>query len=347
MIKFSIVIPIYNAANTLENCVKSITKHNYPNLEVILVNDGSKDNSLEVCNKLIENNEKITLLNKKNEGVAKARNDGLHLCTGDYVYFVDPDDLVNDKLFFDTNLILEEEKYDIIVFGHQKSIKKNDKTFKKEIVPTHFKYKDESNKKKLLTNLYLSGAGFSAWDKLINIDFLRKEDLEFPFLKRGQDMAFCANVFQKSKSVYCIDKIYYYYLDFNTTSNNKIDEKIVENHEYIFKCLSNIFVDDIDEFYLNSFLQDIYLKWFFYVIPNNILNSTLTKKGKKEKIANFYNDDFFRSSLSNFDISNARSNKNKIALIILKLHSANIHIIFIKLLNLIQTKLSRYDKEEQ
>ena len=345
MIKFSVVIPVFNAEKTLTKCVNSILNQEYKNIEVILVNDGSTDNSLNQCMILQKKDYRISVINKENEGVAKARNDGLMVCTGDYVYFVDPDDLVDSKIFLECSSLLEEDKYDVLVFGHRKQIMGKSNIYFRDIIPQPFLVKDDiNNKKKYLTDMYLSGAGFSAWDKLISIPFLKENNIFFPLLKRGQDMAFCANVFEKSNSIICIPQIYYYYLDFNTTNNNKVDPNIIKNHQYIFERLTKIFTSNIEEFYKNSFLQSIYLKWFFYVVVNNILKSNMTFKEKTNEIKKIYNSNFSKKTLNNFKLNNANNLQNKLILLLLKTHNVYLHILSVYTLNFIKTKLINYKR---
>lgn len=93
--KISIIVPVYNAENTLERCINSLVNQTYTNLEIILVNDGSKDKSLSLCNEFSNKDERIKVINKSNGGVSSARNAGLDIATGKFVMFCDSDDMVN------------------------------------------------------------------------------------------------------------------------------------------------------------------------------------------------------------------------------------------------------------
>ena len=88
----SIIVPVYNAKKYLSNTLESILKQSYKNLEIILVNDGSTDNSKEICEHYAKIDSRIILLNKINGGVSSARNYGLEVAKGDYVSFIDSDD---------------------------------------------------------------------------------------------------------------------------------------------------------------------------------------------------------------------------------------------------------------
>lgn len=105
VLKYSVIIPVYNAERTLSRCVNSILNQDFNDYEIILVNDGSKDKSLEICNDFSDKYENIFTINKENGGASSARNAGLDHARGDFILFVDSDDYVEDHYFF------EFEKY--------------------------------------------------------------------------------------------------------------------------------------------------------------------------------------------------------------------------------------------
>ena len=92
----SIIVPIYNAETYLGQCIESLINQTYENIEIILVNDGSNDNSLKICNEYAEKDDRITVINQVNKGVSVARNAGIDNAYGQYITFVDADDYVID-----------------------------------------------------------------------------------------------------------------------------------------------------------------------------------------------------------------------------------------------------------
>lgn len=94
--KVSIIVPVYNSGPYLEECIRSILRQTYTNIEIILINDGSSDNSLSIIKKFLPNKQ-ITLFSQRNKGVSVARNRGLDLATGEYVIFIDSDDTVSSN----------------------------------------------------------------------------------------------------------------------------------------------------------------------------------------------------------------------------------------------------------
>ena len=103
--KISIVVPIYNVEKYLAECIESIQNQSYKNLEIILVDDESPDNSGKIAEKYASNDERIKVIHKKNGGLSDARNAGIEVATGDYLMFVDSDDL----LTLDECEVLEEK----------------------------------------------------------------------------------------------------------------------------------------------------------------------------------------------------------------------------------------------
>ena len=94
MEKISIIVPVYNVEKYLKTCLDSIINQTYQNLEIILVDDGSTDNSGEICEEYRKTDSRIILIHKENEGLSMARNFGLDIASGDYISFVDSDDFI-------------------------------------------------------------------------------------------------------------------------------------------------------------------------------------------------------------------------------------------------------------
>ena len=116
MIKYSIVVPIYNVEKYLEKCLDSIKNQTYQNFEVIMVNDGSTDNSNKIMKKF-ELDNRFKSYYKENGGLSDARNFGIIKAKGDYLILIDGDDYIEDDLLFQINKELQGKKYDIIRFG--------------------------------------------------------------------------------------------------------------------------------------------------------------------------------------------------------------------------------------
>ena len=120
MEKVSIIVPVYNAEIYLDECISSILEQDYDNFELILVNDGSVDNSEKICRRYAEKDRRVCYIAQKNSGVSAARNAGLRAISGEYVCFVDSDDKLPRQAL--TRLIssIEEEKSDLVIGSYKK-----------------------------------------------------------------------------------------------------------------------------------------------------------------------------------------------------------------------------------
>jgi glycosyltransferase involved in cell wall biosynthesis len=110
IVKLSIIVPVYNAEKFLDKCLESLKNQTIKDIEIILVNDGSTDNSLEICNKYAQNDSRIKVLTQKNSGQSKARNVGIDNSNGEYIAFTDSDDWVD--LDYYEKLVESCEKHD-------------------------------------------------------------------------------------------------------------------------------------------------------------------------------------------------------------------------------------------
>lgn len=112
----SVIIPVYNVEEYLRECVDSVLKQTYKNLEIILVDDGSTDSSGKICDEYAEKDSRITVIHKKNEGPSKTRNTGLENANGKYIYFLDSDDYITEDAIETLVLTAESNQADLVFF---------------------------------------------------------------------------------------------------------------------------------------------------------------------------------------------------------------------------------------
>lgn len=116
----SIIVPIYNVEAYLERCIQSLIGQSYSNLEIILVDDGSTDDSLSICQMYAQQDSRIKIIHKENGGLASARNTGIKAATGEYIGFVDSDDWVDLDTYQAMRILIQQHHPDVIRFGYQK-----------------------------------------------------------------------------------------------------------------------------------------------------------------------------------------------------------------------------------
>ena len=114
----SIIVPVYNAEKYLKKSIKSITSQTYKNIEIICIDDGSNDKSLEILHKFAGEDQRIRIIYKKNEGVSLARNTGLESAKGDFVLFVDSDDWIEKNLCETLLFYMEKKELDVVMCSY-------------------------------------------------------------------------------------------------------------------------------------------------------------------------------------------------------------------------------------
>jgi len=198
----SVVIPVYNVESYLENCINSIVQQTYSNLEIILVNDGSTDNSTKICETAASKDSRIVLINQKNQGVSSARNNGLSIARGEWIYFIDADDFLN----LDTFELLSKEfepTLDVIQFGLS-SVKNGKITGSKH--PT--KYLKVQSKKEIFENIIMKP--LSACLIMIRKSIIDDANLKFnETLKHNEDALFVFQILANCNKLLFYNRAFY------------------------------------------------------------------------------------------------------------------------------------------
>lgn len=220
----SVIIPIYNSEKTLTRCIEAVLKQTYSNLEIILINDGSKDSSKNICEEFAKNDNRIVLINKENEGVGRARNVGLEKATGDFITFVDSDDYLENNAIEVLYRALVENKVDC-VRGNYDIITSNKISTNSENSENK-KYEKDDFVYHLLTDRFKA----FLWLLLVKRECIKDKFSEEIFLY--EDFDFYLSVLGNVDSIYTLSTITYHYVIDNKDSlsrnENKIDLKIEE-----------------------------------------------------------------------------------------------------------------------
>lgn len=218
----SIVVPVYNVEKYLKRCIDSLKNQTYNNIEILLVNDGSTDASLSICEKEAIGDNRIKVISQKNGGLSDARNTGINNATGEYICFVDSDDFVNEhyiQLLFE-NLL--ETNSDISVCNYM-YIDENDKTWIREEKNKQEYSNIEAIKDVLSTN---QDTEVMAWNKLYKKELFTKNNIYFPKGKIHEDNFTTYKLFYYAKKVSLInDKLYYYYQRTDSIMGQKFNTK--------------------------------------------------------------------------------------------------------------------------
>lgn len=218
--KVSIIVPIYNTEKYLERCLQSLINQDYKNIEIILINDGSNDNSLAICNKYKNKDNRIIVIDKEHTGVADTRNIGLREATGDYIGFVDSDDYIDKDMF--KKLVQGAEKYkcEISMCDLIETYNIND-----EIKEYKLEYIQMDRKQALEQLLYDRNIGNYMTVKLFKRELF--DGIQFPIGTLYEDIYTAYKLFNKTDNILYIPiPMYHYYQRSDSIVNNITRESI-------------------------------------------------------------------------------------------------------------------------
>lgn len=229
MIDISIIVPVYNGKSYIEKCINSVLNKTRSNIEIIIINDGSTDDTQLVIEGLaLKNRDKIAIYNLENNGVGKARNYGLQLAKGKYVAFLDSDDYILDGMYDILYEKAELENLDLVICGYYRVDDLGNILFSEMI----------------LENFDLSKVNSSPWNKIFKKDFLIKYNIKFGEEIWYEDVQFIVNSLAITQKVGYIKKELYCYVQRDNSSINQFSTKV----EDIFIAVNNIldFCKNID-----------------------------------------------------------------------------------------------------
>lgn len=227
----SIIVPIYNAALTLEKCVSSLFAQTYKNIEIILVNNGSIDDSLELCRKLASLDNRILVLDLVEKGVSVARNKGVEIASGEYVTFVDADDWIDSnvcEIFAELN---EKHLYDL--FCYSAKYHKGKKVVDSFLFLENAEFFDENQKKELQIKVFAPNAPIlkyktntrfagSVWGKFYKREVLLKNHLHFaPETIISEDVLFNTLALDHFHRIGFTRKCFYHYEQQEGSAQNR------------------------------------------------------------------------------------------------------------------------------
>lgn len=210
--KYSVIVPVYNVESYLPRCIDSLLAQNYVDLEILLIDNGSNDQSGQICENYAAQFSNITAYHIPNKGVGSARNFGLSKAKGEFICFVDADDYLVGNLFSDVESQLDSQ-LDLLVFSYYNSIEKNlseiDRSAK--ILPTEGK-KDKSDFIALFQELFLTDMMYTVWNKIYRREFLEEHQIVFESYELGEDVRFNLSVYQHVNTVFLVKSAYYVYV---------------------------------------------------------------------------------------------------------------------------------------
>lgn len=237
MTKISVVVPVYNVEKYLKECIDSIINQTLEDIEVICVNDGSTDSSLEILNDYAKKDSRIIVINKSNSGYGHTMNMGLNAATGEYIGIIESDDFADKNMFENLYKLAKEYDADIVkgdwynYWSKNKFARKNNRISSAKTLKLTNSKQDKS----------LLRINPSVWSAIYKREFLNKDNIRFLETPGAsyQDLAFSFKVFALAERVILTDKAYLYYRQDNMNSSVKSKTKVY--------CVCDEY-DEIDRF---------------------------------------------------------------------------------------------------
>ena len=304
----SVVVPVYNVPEKyLKKCIESLINQTYKNIEILLVDDGSKDNSGIICDDYAKCDKRIRVYHKENGGLCSARNFGTKKAKGEWISFVDGDDWIEPDSY--EKLIQYSKKHeelDVIFFGYVKDYPSRSVVMKYDNFENGKLYSTDDEIKYLQKMVLNYNANIAMVPtKFIRNDFIKKNNLyHIDELKQGAEgIEFNVRLFKYAKNALFVDDRFYHYI-FNDNSITTVHNE--KNHYMVLDCFRQI-KNEINN-------NDRELMDCFYDRMNNVILTTAISgyfsptnsesyKMQKEKFKKFLSDSLVLETLNRFDLS--------------------------------------------
>ena len=252
----TVVIPVYNVEKYLKRCIDSILVQEWKHYDILLVDDGSSDDSPKICDDYAKAYDFISVIHKENGGLSEARNTGISNAEGDYLYFPDSDDWIEPNTFSDLAEVIESDQYDIISFNPEFVKSEHD------IIKSDSKRTKRLTGKEALIDMFSYGfiTGF-ATDKIYRKALFTKNTIQFPVGKYYEDLGTNYKLFLAAKKVYATNQKYYHYLIDNPDSiTQSWNEKKFRD---MFGFYKEVFYSDFVRSQLNQ--EELHISQLYYV----------------------------------------------------------------------------------
>src|SRR5699024_5812042 len=213
--KYSIIVPVYNGENFISERLKSLLSYPQENYEIIVVDDGSSDKTLEVLENIKETSEKLVVISQENSGPSGARNTGLNNARGEFILFADADDFLNLEILLYLSKV--EENFDLYIFNYL--IDNENQISSKKL---NYNHELSVFGKKEILSLYLDGLLHTLWNKVYHKEIIDKYTIRFEeTVRMGEDLLFNLNYLQYTEEIKFSSTPFYTYSEVNTASVSK------------------------------------------------------------------------------------------------------------------------------
>lgn len=318
----SIVVPIYNVENYLEKCIKTLINQTYKNIEIILVDDGSKDSSGEICNEYQKKDERIKVIHKENGGLSDARNAGIKEATGKYIAFLDADDYVDYTMYEKLYNVIKEENAEIAICGYSR-INEKDKEMPYPLEVKKYK-KDRSILYNMIGTLPKDSEdiniGMSVWKCLYNLEVIKKNNLYFRSERVyiSEDIVFQIEYFEFVNKVALLGDPLYKYRYNEVSLSKKYRKDRFEKQKILYLKEKSMLEERkwLDK-ELNNRLDRTFIMKVKACIKSEVVANTEIKEKKLQNIKKILEDDLLQKIIKEYPV-NETNFKSRIYILIMK-----------------------------
>lgn len=220
-IDVSVIVPAYNAEKYIQRCINSISNQSHKSLEIIIVNDGSVDNTANIIDEMAQNDSRVQVVHKKNEGQGAARNDAIELARGKYISFVDADDWLEQNAYEILINLADKNKTDILVFNYYMAYFGGSNECIKEFANCNIDLSKIEINEFLFDYFFKTNIGSTVWNKLYRTDFLKRNKIQMGDSRIGEDFYFNLVSTVYAKNIYLFNQpLYYYFQPLESVTRN-------------------------------------------------------------------------------------------------------------------------------
>lgn len=263
----SLIMPVFNSEEYLCKTLENVLEQTFINFELILVNDGSTDKSAQICEQYRKQDNRIKVYHLNNNGPGNARNFGISVARGEYIQFIDSDDLLEPNMMEKLLYCMIVEKADIVVCGFKKiDDSKNENTYTLSSKTTQHK-----NIKKDFVKLLKLGLAYSPWNKLYKKSIIEKSKIKFNVeIFTGEDALFNIEYFSQCSKVFILGEPLYIYFQRKGSLTNTINKDKEKVQKLLYGRLIEYLGNDVDQIVLKE-VNAYYLMEFSYIIYQNCM----------------------------------------------------------------------------
>ena len=328
----SVIVPAYNSESVVYRTIESILKQTYKNIEIIIINDGSMDRTLDICKEIEKQYPYVVrVYTQINGGVSSARNQGIKEARGEYIYFADAGDYAEENMLEKYVYTIQRQKIDLVLSGYFFDIPIIRENKIQEIISIRnsFSGKYYSNRteiKKDFTDLWDASMLYNVWNKLFKTKIIREKEICFPEGKGfNEDRDFVRSYLRHTNSMVVLEECFYHYYRDDDSATGKYRENLFEIRKEEYFILEKFFEEfGVNDKHSREFLARQHIERVLGCVENLFHNDEITRKRIRMQIKSILYDELTQKVLK---IVQPTSKKMKVLLLPYKMK--NVSVIYI------------------